>query len=941
MPFPVTIDTASAPEQPGSYGPFSGGGDILYEVNYKTTEGDTPFGQLFMEKSTDGGATWAEADAGNGPIIATKEQAFLASQNYVAACACQSTLDPTQIYVCWVDQSLQLNISPFTIGVDTWGSAVPAIGQAGVIGCCVYREVDNSVVLAATGASVVQPILLFHVISSFIVFDIAGSSWGAWADLGWQDYMDVIGETIWNQRPCGITIDADGTAHVFMQQITRESSTAPITNSYSSSSNFNVPSNCLQIDSGESIGAGGGGGSAAGPGNGGGGGGGWTAFGPFAVTPGDTLPVTVGVGGASDLPGGDSDFNGVGVAGGGQPGTNSAGGAGGAGDNVGGDGGDGAAGGGGGGGGAASSIGVGGTGGTAPGGGVGGSGGIGSGTSGNGGSGGQTGGIDGNLGTFPGGGGGGTSGDPVGVGGLGRDGLVSFTYTPFTNSHPGRMWQQAVSPTNTLGTLTEIVEGEFPIGNGPVQFDCKAESGIVVVAFSGVTATLNAGISVGKALASTDVLAFTFQSINVDNAGSGIAPSPALALDGTAIYCVYMSAPSLGEVNYVYRLDSGLGFGAAVAIGTFADAGCRLQAEFFTVLLLTFGTPTAAVLNFDNGEGGGHLDFTAAVPGLDGNQITIHLIASEGAADLAVAVTISDVNQVLLEITFGYTLDGFGDAIVSAGSWSALADLINASAAAEFVTATGNSEFDNADSMAPTEPTLMAGGSTGEGTPTYFSGAPSPPTPTPTPITPISPGGPRFIPTETNDYDACLSREYRLYNLIDRELLSCAKKPHCFCYDERQWGGNYDDAEEIGQGPPTGSIPFNPTGQVPLPGPLNGDVIIFSTRVPLGYDGIILGQFHGYYPIPVAPGPITSVFVEGSGDIRWRVAVAARFAKDCGDITVTLGTIRTLSTIAGGIQVRSGDLLQYIVNVPNTSGSLAPGVGSILAGLHGWFWPRK
>ena len=208
------------------------------------------------------------------------------------------------------------------------------------------------------------------------------------------------------------------------------------------------------------------------------------------------------------------------------------------------------------------------------------------------------------------------------------------------------------------------------------------------------------------------------------------------------------------------------------------------------------------------------------------------------------------------------------------------------------------------------------------------------------PITLLSNGGGRgFIHVTPNVFDSCLGREYLLYKQIDRELLKCGVKPFCFCFDERDWGGNFSEHEEVPMGPPEGAIAFNPTGQLLLPTTASGDNVIFQTRVPIGYDGVILGQYHGYIPDPTA-FPVPN-FVEGGGDIVWRLEAAGRCMRDCGIMKVSIGSLKNMAPVAGGLQVRSGDLIQYVVAVPNTSGALTPGVGYIVAGLHGYYWPRK
>lgn len=173
-----------------------------------------------------------------------------------------------------------------------------------------------------------------------------------------------------------------------------------------------------------------------------------------------------------------------------------------------------------------------------------------------------------------------------------------------------------------------------------------------------------------------------------------------------------------------------------------------------------------------------------------------------------------------------------------------------------------------------------------------------------------------------NDIDLCLHREWYLFDNIDPNALSCARKPECFCgAAELEWVE-----------PPPGSRVFNPSGGIPLPNTTDENVIVLRFRVPVGYDGIITAQYNEF----------TQPWTEGSGDLVWRVRVDGRYLRDCGNILFTLGSSVDLSPIYGGLQLRSGNLVEYVVSAPNTSGSLPlPGVGNILAGLHGWFYPRN
>lgn len=175
-----------------------------------------------------------------------------------------------------------------------------------------------------------------------------------------------------------------------------------------------------------------------------------------------------------------------------------------------------------------------------------------------------------------------------------------------------------------------------------------------------------------------------------------------------------------------------------------------------------------------------------------------------------------------------------------------------------------------------------------------------------------------------NEFDVCLSREWRLYNQIDPKALSCARKPECFSGEQgaRPWVE-----------PPPGAITFNPDKAIPLPDPADTDVVVLSFRVPLAYDGILLAQYHAYRG--------SGTFVEGSGDIIWRVRVNGRYLRDMGNMQVSIGSPQTLSPCPGGLWLHSGNLVEYVVSAPNGTGNLPlPGQGNILAGLHGWFFPR-
>jgi len=140
--------------------------------------------------------------------------------------------------------------------------------------------------------------------------------------------------------------------------------------------------------------------------------------------------------------------------------------------------------------------------------------------------------------------------------------------------------------------------------------------------------------------------------------------------------------------------------------------------------------------------------------------------------------------------------------------------------------------------------------------------------------------------------------------------------------------------------PPYGAITFNPFKAIPLPAPAAGDVELFTFKVPIGYDGIITGQSNGFIV-----GNAGGAFIEGSGDLVWRIAVnrldSLRYLKDCGSIIFSLGQVNNWQTAPGGLRLYSDNTVTFLVSAPNGSGSLPPpGFGQVFAGLHGWFYPR-
>lgn len=190
-----------------------------------------------------------------------------------------------------------------------------------------------------------------------------------------------------------------------------------------------------------------------------------------------------------------------------------------------------------------------------------------------------------------------------------------------------------------------------------------------------------------------------------------------------------------------------------------------------------------------------------------------------------------------------------------------------------------------------------------------------PPPPPPPPVI-TSQGFRRMDVLIPNQFDQCLVRELELNWMAG---------PHKACCRDLIY---YDI---VNVRAPAASIPFRKVGAIPtpLPGP---DSVVLDFQVPAGYDGLLTGCFNVY----TGPG-----FLEGGGDIEWRILVNKVYAVQLGRILVTLGSQAAAYPIDGGIQIQSGQRIRYLVNVPNLSGGILPINSQIVCGLEGLFYARQ
>ena len=74
-------------------------------------------------------------------------------------------------------------------------------------------------------------------------------------------------------------------------------------------------------------------------------------------------------------------------------------------------------------------------------------------------------------------------------------------------------------------------------------------------------------------------------------------------------------------------------------------------------------------------------------------------------------------------------------------------------------------------------------------------------------------------------------------------------------------------------------------------------------------DGVITGNANHF---------VGNGFVEGSGDVEWRIQLGRRYALDYGRILTTMGDLAQSSAFAGGgIRIYSNQRIQYLARITN------------------------
>lgn len=185
------------------------------------------------------------------------------------------------------------------------------------------------------------------------------------------------------------------------------------------------------------------------------------------------------------------------------------------------------------------------------------------------------------------------------------------------------------------------------------------------------------------------------------------------------------------------------------------------------------------------------------------------------------------------------------------------------------------------------------------------------------------------LPPLPNRYDAILAQELILWHdtMPDLCAVPCAF-PKFYPPDRLPWITM-----------PKEGRAFRPVGTLAVSAiPFTGvDTPVLDVIVPVGYDGVIT-EVVCEISAPTPPG---SGFLEGSGDVVWRLSADGRYLRDYGNITVTSGSLRVPSAVLRkGVRVYERNRLIFTVAIaPAATGVLNP-AGMVICSISGWYWPR-
>jgi len=171
-----------------------------------------------------------------------------------------------------------------------------------------------------------------------------------------------------------------------------------------------------------------------------------------------------------------------------------------------------------------------------------------------------------------------------------------------------------------------------------------------------------------------------------------------------------------------------------------------------------------------------------------------------------------------------------------------------------------------------------------------------------------------------NRYDRELERD----NGIFRQIVALGGLKTLCCPTARNW----DKPPYLVM--PEDARQFQVIDSIALPNPGDPEQVVTQMIVPVGYAGVITSVVNYW---------TGAGFIDGSGDLVWRIKVGPVYARDFGEILTALGSLTSPCTLfRGGLRLRTFQRVQYLFSHSALSGLAG---GRIVCGFLGWFYPTS
>lgn len=126
--------------------------------------------------------------------------------------------------------------------------------------------------------------------------------------------------------------------------------------------------------------------------------------------------------------------------------------------------------------------------------------------------------------------------------------------------------------------------------------------------------------------------------------------------------------------------------------------------------------------------------------------------------------------------------------------------------------------------------------------------------------------------------------------------------------------------------------PFDEPGNIIVPAAGLGDTAILEFRCPVGYQGVLVGHQHQYFG---------AGFVQGSGDLLWRIGIDGNFPRSMGAMPFEMGSLERPRPLYAPVRFGESQVITYFIDVPAGS-PVATGAGNYtIAALSGFLWPME